>query len=75
MYVSVCWLFIEYLMHWNCTRLSVIDGLGVAGVVCVASNLFMGREKLIHVDDVFVAEPAYSYWQEPNLVVSCKLHC
>lgn len=48
-------------MHWNCTRFSVIDGLGVAGVVCVASNLFMGREKLIHVDDVFVAEPAYSY--------------
>lgn len=48
-------------MHWNCTRLPVIDGLGVAGVVCVASNLFMGREKLIHVDDVFVAEPAYSY--------------
>lgn len=48
-------------MHWNCTRLSVIYGLGVASVVCEASNLFMRREKLIHVDDVFVAEPAYSY--------------
>lgn len=57
-------------MHWNCIRMSVIAGLQVTDGLCGLEPVHETKKRLINVEEVFVAMPAYSYWRELNLVVS-----